>query len=45
MKTDKDNKAFQPKMTEREIILVNKENKVADESKKLVGRKAKVLNK
>ena len=32
-------------MTEREIILVNKENKVADEGKKLVGRKSKVLNK
>ena len=32
-------------MTEREIILVNKENKVADEGKKLVGRKAEVLNK
>ena len=45
IKSDEKEKAFELKMKEREMNIVNKENKAAEEEKKLLGRKSYLLDK
>ena len=45
VKSDEKEKPFELQMKERTMVVTNKENKVAEEDTKLVGRKAYLLDK
>ena len=45
MKSDEKEKVFELKIKEREVIVIDKENKLAEEDKKLLGRKAYLIDK